>query len=313
MNLDTGQLRVGAREIEELEDAERAAVVLRHDLASLDALVDQHQLAGPDFALQLRADEIERARLRGDDPVAVEPAETERAHAARIAEGDQLALGERDHRERAVEPAHRVRERFAERSRIVGDQRGDHLRVRRRGELVALLGELLTQLGGVREVAVVAERDRARAAVLDEGLCVPPLRRTRRRVARVADCEVTAQPAELLLVEDLGDEPHVAERRDAALVGNGDAGRLLPSVLKREQPEVGHARDVAVRRPHSEEAAHQRTVPMRSRPFVPRRSTSSGAHASRICPPEPAAAGSSTSASSPLCSSASRSACPTPP
>src|SRR4029077_19751405 len=134
---DTGQLRVGPGEIEELEDTERTAVVLRHDLPSLDALVDQHQLAGPDFTLQLRADEIEGARLRGDDPVAVEPAETERAHATRIAEGDQLALGESDHRERAVEAAPRVRERLSERSRIVGDQRGDHLGVRRGGELVA--------------------------------------------------------------------------------------------------------------------------------------------------------------------------------
>ena len=111
-------------------------LVLRHDLASLDPLVDQHQLAWADFALELRADEVERARLRRDDPVAVEPAEAERAHAARVAEGDQLSLGERDHRERAVEPAHRVRDGVAERRRIVGDQRGDHLGVGGGGERV---------------------------------------------------------------------------------------------------------------------------------------------------------------------------------
>ena len=217
VDLDAQKPRVGTREIEELEDAERAALVLRHDLVRLDSLVDHHQLARPDFPLEFGADEVERAGLRGDHPVAVEPPETERAHPARVAEGDQLSLGERDDGERAVQLAHRVRDGVGERSRIVRDQRGDHLGVGRRGEPVSQFAELLTELGSVREVAVVTEGDRARAAVLHERLCVPPLRRSCGRVTRVADREVTAQPAQLLLVEDLRDEPHVAQCRERAL------------------------------------------------------------------------------------------------
>src|SRR2546428_675170 len=102
-----GEPRVGAREVEDLEDAERAAGVLRDDLLRLDPLVDDHQLAGTDLALELRADEIERTRFRGDDPVSVEPAEAKRSHSARIAEGDQLPFTQRDDGESAVQLAHR--------------------------------------------------------------------------------------------------------------------------------------------------------------------------------------------------------------
>src|SRR3954462_904723 len=158
----------------------------------------------------------------------------------------------------------------------------------------------------------MAERDGARSSVLDERLRVPPLRRAGGRVARVADRELTVQPAELLLVEHLRDEPHVAKRRQPAVVGNGDARGFLAAVLQREQTEVREARDVALGRPHPEQAAHQPTVPIRRRPFVPSRSTFSGAQASKIWPPA-AGAGSSTCATTPLCSSASRSACSMPP
>ena len=77
-----GELRVGPREIEELEDAERAAAAgstactLRSPL-----LVDQHRLAALDLAHELRADEIERARLGRDDPVVMDAPEHERAEA----------------------------------------------------------------------------------------------------------------------------------------------------------------------------------------------------------------------------------------
>ena len=69
---------------------------------------------------------------------------------------------------------------------------------------------------------------------------------------------VAAQAAQLLLVEDLGDEAHVAQHRQAALVGDRDPGRLLAAVLEREEAEVRDARDVAVGRADAEDAAHQR-------------------------------------------------------
>ena len=93
----------------------------------------------------------------------------------------------------------------------------------------------------------MTEGDRARAAVLHERLCVPPLRGAGGRIARVADGELAAQAAQLLFVEDLRDESHVPQRRQAAAVRDGDSGRLLTAVLQREQAEVGQACDVTFR------------------------------------------------------------------
>src|SRR5439155_2145247 len=93
VHLDPLKARVGPREIEELEDAERATFVLRYDLPRLDSLVDNHQLARSQLSLELGADQVERARLGSDDPVVVETSEAERPHSPWVAEGDQLSLG----------------------------------------------------------------------------------------------------------------------------------------------------------------------------------------------------------------------------
>ena len=58
------------------------------------------------------------------------------------------------------------------------------------------------------------------------------------------------------LAEDLGHEPHLAQRRDPAAVGDGDAGRLLAPVLQGEEAEVGEPRDVARLGTDTEHTAH---------------------------------------------------------
>src|SRR5438105_13111816 len=104
VHLDTREARVRASEVEELEDAERAAVVLRDRLRRTDAaVVRDDELARTQLALEGGADEIERARLGRNDPVVAELAEAERPHAARVAEGHERAFGEENARERAVE------------------------------------------------------------------------------------------------------------------------------------------------------------------------------------------------------------------
>ena len=135
VHLDALEPRVRAREVEELEDAERAGRAV--DRLLRDSTPDSStttQLAGRDLALELGADQVERARLRGDDPAVVQAAEDERPEAVRIAEREQLALGERGHGVRALEPAHRVDDRVGERRRVVRDQRGDQLGVGARRE-----------------------------------------------------------------------------------------------------------------------------------------------------------------------------------
>src|SRR6266508_78860 len=129
---------------------------------------------------------------------------------------------------------------------------------RGRSRVHAVGGEALPQLLRVCEVAVVAKGDRAGAAVQDDRLSVRPLRRARRRVARVADRGLALEPAQALLVEDLCDEAHVPEDRQAPALGDGDPGRLLAAVLKGEEPEIGHARDIAAWRTDAENTAHLR-------------------------------------------------------
>ena len=106
----------------------------------------------------------------------------------------------------------------------------------------------------------MAERDGARVAVVEQRLRVRPGVRAGRRVARVADRELAVQAREVLLVEHLRDEAEVAQRGQAAVLGDGDPGRLLAAVLERVQAEVGEPRDVAAGRVDAEDAAHQRPL-----------------------------------------------------
>ena len=106
--------------------------------------------------------------------------------------------------------------------------------------------------------------------VLDDRLRVRPVRRAGRRVAAVTDGGLPAKSAELLLGEDLRDEPHVPQNGEAAVVGDGDSRRLLAAVLEREEAEVRQARDVAVATVDADDPAHQPAPPS----YATRRSAS---------------------------------------
>ena len=123
----------------------------------------------------------------------------------------------------------------------------------------------------------------------------------------MADRHLAAQAVQLLLVEDLRDETEIAERGQAPVLGDRDAGRLLAAVLQREEAEVRESRDVALGGVDAEDAAHQRTIPISTSPFEPSLSTSSGAQA-RIAAPPCRSSGRSTSVSRPLQRAASATA-----
>ena len=246
---------VGAREVDVLEDAVGAALRLDH-LARLEpALADRDQLARLDLAHQLGADDVEGAALRGDAPAVAELAERERADAVRVAEGDHGALGHDHRREGAAEARHDGLDRVLDRP-LLGDreERAHDLRVGGAAEAQALLGQLVEELDRVGQVAVVGERDLA-AVVAPDRLRVLPRAAAGGRVADVADRHVAVERAELLLVEDLRDEPGVAERRDVPALARGDPGRLLAAVLERVEGEVGELRDLGAGRVHAEDAA----------------------------------------------------------
>ena len=114
--------------------------------------------------------------------------------------------------------------------------------------------ERLAQFGGVDEVAVVRERDRALGRVTERRLGVLPRRTAGRRIPAVTDGEVALEGGEVCLVEDLRDEAHVLVDEDASPVTRGDARGLLPAVLQGVQPVVGQLRDVLAGGPDAEDA-----------------------------------------------------------
>ena len=102
---------VGPREIDVLEDAVLVRLLggemQRFDAGSGDA----HHFAGLDFADVFGAEQIERAGFRGDDPGVAEPAEAERAEAARIAHGVEFVARQNQQRIGAFDLIERVAER----------------------------------------------------------------------------------------------------------------------------------------------------------------------------------------------------------
>ena len=121
-------------------------------------------------------------------------------------------------------------------------------------ELDALGDELVAQLRGVDEVAVVTQGDDVAVAAAHQRLRVLPVAGAGGAVAHVADGVLAAEALEHLLVEHLADEAEVLDDRDLAVVGHGDAGALLAAVLQGVQPEEGQARDVVARRVDAEDA-----------------------------------------------------------
>ena len=220
--------RVGPREVDELEDAERRAAALAHRLRLRDArpvMVEDRHLAGLDVAHVAGADDVERARLRRHHGSAVEIAHHERADAVGVAERDHLVAVGDDRRERAVDSAHRVADGLLERAGVLADQGRDHLGVGRGLEPDAALRELGAQLGGIRQVAVVTERDGAARAVAHHRLRVRPARRPGGRVARVADrVHATRQRGQAHLVEHLRNKAELLLGGDPAAVADRDAG-----------------------------------------------------------------------------------------
>ena len=206
--------------------------------------VERDQLARLHLAHQLGADDVEGAALRGDAEAIAELAQRQRPDPVRVAEGDHRALGHHHGRVGALEPRHHRGDRVLDRPRLLDrEQRGDDLRVGGAAEVDPALAQLVVELDRVGQVAVVGERHLA-AVVAPDRLRVLPRAAAGGRVADVADRHVAVERPQLLLVEDLGDEPGVAQGGDVAALAGGDPGRLLAAVLERVEGEVGEAGDV---------------------------------------------------------------------
>ena len=260
------ELAVGAGEVHELEEAElRLDAVGRERVEAAHAGgVDDDHLAGRELPHEVGADDVQRGRLRRHDPAVVEPAEAERPEAVGVAYADDVRVVHQDERERALEHREHVEESPLEVAAVAPQalagpddrgraQLGDHVRIARdRAVEHAGAGN---ELGGVGEVAVVAEGEAGVADRAVDRLGVAPRARAGGRVAGVADGQMADQRCQRPLVEHVGDQAHVLDHHDRVAVADRHPRRLLAAVLQRVQPGVGQMGDGMRRCVHAEDTA----------------------------------------------------------
>jgi hypothetical protein len=241
--------RIG--KVDLLEDALGGADCAgRRDPTAGDSLLaDRHDLAGCDLAQELGVDQVERTGLaRHDDRPVVHAPEHERTESERIARGDEPVREEEQQRVRALQVVEHVGDVIVllEMARL-GHEMDDHLGIAGGVEDCAVLFVLVTQQGGVDEVAVVGDRHLPAGVVHQERLGVRGAARAGRRVAHMPDRDRVAQLLERRLREHLGDQAHPRMPLHRAVDRTADdAGRLLPAVLLRVESEVSQLHSVGM-------------------------------------------------------------------
>ena len=236
-----GEPRVGPREVEELEDAERAVARPARAPASSARRRSSASTSSPGRSRARTSAPTRSSAHVSDATTGSSPSRPSTSGRKPCAsrKREERAVGEPDdasRRLRAAPSSPRPPPRAARSSSAISAAITSESERRRER-----LADLVAQLRGVDEVAVVPERDRAHAAVVEQRLRVRPGVAAGRRVARVADRELAVQAGEAALVEDLRDEPEVAQRRQPAVLADGDPGRLLAAVLQRVEAEVARA------------------------------------------------------------------------
>ena len=192
---------------------------------------------------------MSRAQVSDDeDPRVAEPAEHQRPHAQRVAHPDQRLLRQRHQRIGALDLAQRVGQALDDGVlQARRDQVDDDLGVAGRLEQAAAPHQLPAQLVGVRQIAVVADREPAEIEIGEQRLDVAQRDLAGRRIAHMADRHRAGQARDdVLRAEIVADQTGAAMRAELLAVIGDDAGRLLAAMLQRMQPERGQRRRVGM-------------------------------------------------------------------
>ena len=204
-------------------------------------LVEHDDLAVLDVAHVFRADDVERAGFGGEDRMAVELADHQRADAERIARADQLLVGEADEGVGAFELAQPLDEAVDEAVALgARDEMQDDLGVGGRLHDRAVAHQLAAQGEAVGQVAVVADREAAAVELGEQRLHVAQDGFAGGRIAHMADRRHAGQAVDHLAAgEVVADQAHAALGMEPLAVEGDDAGGFLAAVLERVQAERG--------------------------------------------------------------------------
>ena len=158
-----------------------------------------NDLAGFHLAHEVRAYDVERHRLGGENGRAREVAQYQRANAEWIARANELLVGERH---QCVGPLY-LRQCFHEaahhaRLTAPGDELQDRFRVGGRLEDRAVPHKLVPERDGVGKIAIMGDREAAAPEIGKKRLHVAQDGPARCRIAHMADRHAAAQPVDHL-------------------------------------------------------------------------------------------------------------------
>ena len=233
-------------EVDVLEDAAGLLLVRRERIRLETVLVDDDHLTRQDIAHELSADDIEAASLRREDPAALLCfADAERTEPLRIAGADELLLRHDGQAIAALDHLEALDDALLDRL-LVGarDKVHNDFRIDGRLEDRALLLEVMADLSGIRQIAVVGKRDLAARIVDEQRLRVSEQARARRRIAHMADGNALILHVRDLMAEYFIDEAHAARHIHPGAIRDGDAGTLLPAMLQGVEAEIRQTGDI---------------------------------------------------------------------
>src|SRR6266403_495732 len=231
---------VWPREIYMLENA-LLPRLFRREVNGLDAGArNAHHFAGFDLTDVLRVEQIESAGFRGHQPGIAQLAETQRAKAARIADGNQLIGSEHEQRICAFHLVQGIAQRTGEIARLRAcQQMHDHFRVAIGLKYRAFVLQFAAPVRGVGEIAVVPKRHFALVAVDHDRLRVQQSLVTCGGIARVADSEIAGQIREHWRGKDFFHFTHRAMQMQLRAIAGDDSSRFLAAMLQRVQAKIG--------------------------------------------------------------------------
>ena len=241
---------VGPRKVDKLKHAHAPLCRVAVAPVQLDALGgDNDDLPGQQVPLKHGAHRVQGAGFGSKDDLSAGPsAHAKGPEAMGIPGGDQLCGRGDDQRIGPLDPIHGGGDGSldgAAAQPFLHDNVGNDLGIGAGVEDGALLFQLVPQLKGVGQVAVVGKSHTAFMVVDDQGLNIALVIRAGGGVAHMAHHDVAlAQGGQMLRGEHLVYQTRIPESGEYAIVVKDDTCALLAPVLQGEKAVVGKGRQV---------------------------------------------------------------------